>query len=61
MIMKKTSVTSNVLEAGDVLRDEYRFDYTKSRPNRFAGKARNIEWSWFLIPRLLKFLRLRIP
>ncbi len=39
MTIKKTSVTSNVLEAGDVLRDEYRFDYTKSKPNRFAGKA----------------------
>ena len=31
--MKKTSSPKSVKE----LRAEYRFDYTKSRPNRFAG------------------------
>jgi hypothetical protein len=28
MIMKKTSALRHVLEAGDVLREEYRLDYT---------------------------------
>ncbi len=33
--MKKTKVINHVAEG---LRDEYRFDYAKARPNRFAGQ-----------------------
>ena len=34
--MKKTSHSRR----GDELRDEYDFDYSKSRPNRFAAKLK---------------------
>ena len=37
--MKKTSSTRHVADAGGDLRDEYRFDYGKAKPNRFAGQA----------------------
>lgn len=37
-IMKKTSVRQKGLAAADTLRSEYRFDYSKSQPNRFAAK-----------------------
>jgi hypothetical protein len=36
--MKKTSATSHVADPADELRGEYRFDYTKAKPNRFAGQ-----------------------
>ena len=35
--MKKTSTKGGLR---DQLRSEYRFDYSKSRPNRFADRAR---------------------
>jgi len=36
--MKNTkSVEKNAIEA-DEIKDEYRFDYNKAKPNRFAGK-----------------------
>lgn len=37
--MKRTSPTDTFLDPGDELREEYRFDYTKARPNRFADRA----------------------
>ena len=37
-IMKKTLVRKNRTEDGETLRSEYRFDYSKSQPNRFAAK-----------------------
>ena len=36
--MRKASATSHVADARDALREEYRFDYTKAKPNRFAGQ-----------------------
>ena len=36
--MKKTSVRKKRLETQDTLRSEYRFDYSKAKPNRFAAK-----------------------
>ena len=36
--MKKTSVTKKRSVKDDALRSEYRFDYSKSKPNRFAAK-----------------------
>ena len=37
-IMKKTSVRKKRESPQDTLRSEYRFDYGKSKPNRFAAK-----------------------
>jgi hypothetical protein len=36
--MKKTLVRKTKPEIGAALRSEYRFDYSKSKPNRFAAK-----------------------
>lgn len=36
--MKKTNPTSRVSIPGEEHREEYRFDYTKAKPNRFAGQ-----------------------
>ena len=36
--MRKAGATSHVADARDELREEYRFDYTKGKPNRFAGQ-----------------------
>ncbi|MBM4049031.1 MAG: hypothetical protein FJ279_28360 [Planctomycetes bacterium] len=36
--MKKTRTASSQPIPSDDLRPEYRFDYRKSRPNRFAGR-----------------------
>ena len=36
--MKKTP---NTEKSTDNMRAEYRFDYTKARPNRFAGRAKD--------------------
>ena len=36
--MKKANAVSHVADPGDELREEYRFDYTKAKPNRFAGR-----------------------
>jgi hypothetical protein len=39
--MKKTSAgKSRGLRPSKDMRSEYRFDYAKARPNRFAGRAR---------------------
>lgn len=37
-IMKKTSAPKGTSNAPDPLSSEYRFDYSKSKPNRFAAK-----------------------
>ena len=37
--MKKTINYSSTATADDDLRSEYRFDYCKAKPNRFAKKA----------------------
>ena len=36
--MKKTSVRKKGPTTQDTLRSEYRFDYSKAKPNRFAAK-----------------------
>ena len=36
--MKKTSVRKRKPAEQETLRSEYRFDYSKSKPNRFAAK-----------------------
>ena len=36
--MKKTLASKKKSEAREALRTEYRFDYSKSSPNRFAAK-----------------------
>ena len=36
--MKKTSVRKRTQKPQDGLRSEYRFDYSTSKPNRFAAK-----------------------
>jgi hypothetical protein len=36
--MKKTSPNSQVRNEHEELREEYHFDYTKAKPNRFAGQ-----------------------
>ena len=36
--MKKTSVRKRTERPQDALRSEYRFDYSNSKPNRFAAK-----------------------
>jgi uncharacterized protein (DUF4415 family) len=38
-LMKKTSKSKGRLDLNDDLRREYRFDYRKAKPNRFAGRA----------------------
>ena len=56
--MKKTSV---VEERGGRrskdLRDEYRLDYTKARPNRFAGRARGKAVVVLLAPDVAKVFK----
>jgi len=37
--MKNTSRTKPNTKRADGLRSEYRFDYTKAKPNRFAGRT----------------------
>lgn len=39
--MKKPVVRKSSLGTTDKMRDEYRFDYTKAKPNRFAGRMKN--------------------
>ena len=36
--MKKTSTTNPIGDSRDELRGEYRLDYAKAKPNRFAGQ-----------------------
>ena len=38
--MKKTRVSKSRKAISDDLRPEYRFDYRKARPNRFAGRRK---------------------
>ena len=38
--MKKMPVTKPRKRASDEMRPEYRFDYRKARPNRFAGRSK---------------------
>jgi hypothetical protein len=37
--MKKTSKSRGRIDQNNDLRTEYRFDYRKAKPNRFAGRA----------------------
>ena len=37
--MKKTSVTKRTSKTIKDLRPEYHFDYSRARPNRFAGRV----------------------
>ena len=37
-IMKKTSPTKALPSEADEMFSEYKFDYSKARPNRFAGR-----------------------
>jgi hypothetical protein len=38
--MKKMPVSKSRKRASDEMRPEYRFDYRKARPNRFAGRSK---------------------
>ena len=38
--MKKTSKANRAAESADELLPEYRFDYSKARPNRFAARLK---------------------
>ena len=38
--MKKPTINISIKQSPD-LKPEYRFDYTNSKPNRFAGRARH--------------------
>jgi len=38
--MNKTQVSNTQEVASDDMRPEYRFDYRKARPNRFAGRSK---------------------
>jgi hypothetical protein len=38
--MKKTQTSKQSNTHSDELRDEYAFDYSKARPNRFAGREK---------------------
>ncbi len=38
--MKKTRTTSQATQAEKDMLPEYRFDYSKARPNRFAGRVK---------------------
>jgi hypothetical protein len=37
--MKNTQVSSSQEVTSDEMQPEYRFDYSKARPNRFAGRS----------------------
>jgi hypothetical protein len=37
--MKKATTVRDRQSQGDSMRPEYRFDYAKARPNRFAGRV----------------------
>ena len=37
--MKKASVTKRTSKTIKALRPEYRFDYSRAKPNRFAGRV----------------------
>jgi hypothetical protein len=37
--MRKTAVTEQVVDGSDGLREEYHFDYSQAKPNRFAGRS----------------------
>lgn len=39
--MKKIGTRKRPLRTTGVMRDEYRFDYTKAKPNRFAGRIKS--------------------
>ncbi len=39
--MKKTKSSNGIQRAKEEMLPEYRFDYTKARPNRFAGRSRS--------------------
>jgi hypothetical protein len=39
--MKKTVIDESHSKVMDEMRTEYRFDYKKARPNRFAGRAKD--------------------
>jgi hypothetical protein len=38
--MKKMQISNSQEATSDDLRPEYRFDYGKARPNRFAGRSK---------------------
>ena len=55
--MKKTSRSSNKRTGADELRPEYRFDYAKAKPNRFAGRTRPGGVAVLLDPDVAKFFK----
>jgi hypothetical protein len=57
--MKKTSaVKSRGLRRSKDLRSEYRFDYAKARPNRFARRARAKSIVVLLAPDVAKVFKM---
>ncbi len=52
--MKTTSDTKPKQLRSDELKPEYRFDYAKSKPNRFAGDTRQLSLTVQLDPDVAK-------
>lgn len=48
--MKRKQAGSPAIDVEDDLRDEYRFDYSKARPNRFAGLSGELRVTVVLDP-----------
>jgi hypothetical protein len=55
--MKKTSARKKRPVAEETLRSEYRFDYSKSQPNRFAAKMSEGTVAVVLEPDVAKIFR----
>ncbi len=55
--MKKKSAERHHGQRSDELRREYRFDYSKARPNRFASRARDGSVVVLLAPDVAKVFK----
>ena len=55
--MKKTRATKNGRSRGEDLRPEYRFDYSKSKPNRFARRLTSDVVTVVLDPDVARYCR----
>ena len=59
--MKKTSVRKKKPIDEEALRSEYRFDYSKSKPNRFAAKMSKGTVAVVLEPDVPQAIETRVP
>lgn len=58
--MRKTAVTEQMADGSDELREEYRFDYSKAKPHRFAGLPAEPRLVVVLDPDVAEVLRPRM-